>query len=695
MKRDMRDVVIELTVENIPARFIMPAKKQMNDIFSSLLKERHLSYSDIRVCATYRRLTIYIKDVPSKTDEIVEKVYGPKASMLKDEKGNFTRQSIGFAESCGVKPEDLIVERHEKRGDVICAIKKIKPCLSTKVLGDIFIEMLKKLEFPKNMIWEESRFRFARPIRNILALWGDKVIPIEFCGVKSSKTTYGPYFTHFKKITVKNAESYFATLEKNYVIVDDDKRRKIISEIIKGVEKTVKCNVVVDDDVFSENLYLCEYPRSIIVKFPNQFLKLPKNLIELVMKKQLKIFPCFNDKGELVPVFIGIRDGVSKGQSNVESGYLNVFKARCSDALFFYETDLKTDPKIWQDKLKSMIFQGGLGSLYDKTQRVKGLVSFIARKLKIDKDLSSACEYIYYDLASNVVGEFPELEGEMNYYYAEKYGISDEEMKRAISEIYLPSTMRSPLPSNIYSCVIATAHKIDTIIGDFLIDMIPSGGNDPHGLRREAFGIIRICFEKGMDISLPEIIAEGYQGYHEELRKRKDIKKLTYEILDFIYQRAVSYFEEKGFEVDVIQSVYNIFLNEGDLLRMHKRIDAIAKYKKRDDFKNLAFSYKRLKNITNNWNNADVKTELFETDDEKKLHLKCIELEEKISLFIEKCDFYSALDELLRLAEPLEDFFKNVLVMVDKKEIRENRLSLLKKISKLFDKISDIGSIKW
>lgn len=691
MKSDKRSVIFELTVENIPARFIIGAKEQLKSYVLELLKSKNLSFGEIKTYATYRRLIVFITDVPAKTEKIIEKVYGPKASLLKDPNGDFTEAAKGFARSVGLKPQELIIEKHEKKGEVICALK-IKPSVpSIHILSEVFVESIKRLEFPKNMIWEETKFRFARPIRNIVALWGNRVIPMEICGVKSGKTTYSSYFTYFKKITIKSAESYFTVLEKNHVIVDDKKREDIILSILDGVSRNIKATVDSDENVVKENLYLCEYPRSVIVKYSADFTKLPSPLLELVIKKQLKFFPVKDEKG-FVPIFVGIRDGMSKGQSNVENGYLNVFRARCSDALFFYDTDLKTDISVWREKLKNIVFQGNLGTIYDKTQRVKKISSRISNLVKV-KDVSDLTEYIYYDLASNVVGEFTELESIMNYYYAQKYGIVDEELKKAISQIHLPYSTTSPLPSNIYSCINALSHKIDTLVGDFLIDMIPTGGNDPHGLRRAAIGIFRIIAENNLNIPLGELIVYTSNLYPNDLKNKKDEKILVSSVLEFIYQRAFSYFEEKGISADVLNSVEGLFINEGDVIKLCKRIDALSLFKSKQEFRKFVLIYKRLKNIIKDYNNTEVISSLFEYDEEKRVYETYLRLEKELKDFISKSDFSTAIERLLTLSEVLESFFDKVMVMVDNEKIRNNRLALLKNVYMLFDNISDVSKI--
>lgn len=692
MKIEKKNVVLEITVENIPARFIIPAKKQLKEYTSNLLKEKGLSFGNITTYATYRRLVLFIENVPSKTEKTVEKIYGPKASLLKDENGNFSKAAIGFAKANDVRVEELVIEKHDKKGDVLCIVRT-KPAISClNILSEVFVETIKRLEFPKNMIWENSRFRFARPIRNILALWGSKLIPIEICGVKSSKTTYSSYFNGFKKISLKNADDYLKILEKNNVIVDDVKRKNLILSILEGVSNNIKADIDKDELVVDENLYLCEYPRSVVVKYPIEFTKLPPPLLELVIKKQLKFFPAKKDN-KFLPFFVGIRDGISRGQHNVEKGYLNVFKARCSDALFFYETDLKTDISLWRERLKNVIFQGGLGSLYDKKERVKKISSKISQMINLGREISDIAEYIYYDLSSNVVNEFTELENKMNYYYAEKYGIYEEDFKKAISEINLPYSSTSSLPSNIYSAVISIAHKIDTLVGDFIIDLIPTGSNDPHGLRRAAIGIFRIIFEMKLNISLIELVSYVYDLYPHDVKSKKAKDILLKQLLEFIYQRGYYYLEEKGIPLDILNSVESIFINEGDIYKLAKRIEALVSFNSKEVFRNFVTIYKRVRNITRNWNKTEIDETIFEYEEEKKLYNILKSLEFEIFQFIDNSDFKQAIEKTLVLSDVLEEFFRSVMVMVDNEKIKNNRLSLLKKVYNIFSRISDLDKI--
>ncbi|MEF3280133.1 MAG: glycine--tRNA ligase subunit beta [Elusimicrobiota bacterium] len=688
------NVLFELTVENIPARFVISAKKQLKENIFKLLKDWRLEFGEINVYATYRRLVVFIKDVARETPKIIEKVYGPPAKILKDGNGNYTAAAIGFANKVGVKTEELKVENVDKKGEVICAYKTIPSKDAIKILSSVFSEAVKMLDFPKNMIWEDTKFVFARPIRNIVALYGSKTIPVDIAGVKSSRSTYAAYFYGFKKIHIKHADEYMKLLEKNYLIINDTKRKETILKIIDGVETAMKATIKKDEDLIDENLYLCEYPSGVVVKFPSEFLKLPKELLVLVMKKQLKFFSCEDKKGNILPFFLGIRDGISRGHRNVEEGYLNVFKARCADAVFFYETDLKSDLRVFEEKLKNLMFQKELGTMYEKGERVKKVVGYLMNKLNLNKrELLESASYIYYDLVSNVVGEFTELEGIMNYYYAPKYGIKDEEIRRAISEIYMPTGFETPIPENIYGSVLAISHKIDTLVGNFILGIIPVSGNDPYALRRTANGIFRIINENNISLNLHNLIEFSYNTYGDEIKKKKKLETLKAELLEFIYQRIENFCLSKQITQDVINSVKNVFISEGDIIKSLKRIEILSTMKSKGEFEVIALLYKRLKNIIKDFKGEDLDISLFEKEEEKRIYEISQKLKPLIKDLCNKGEYLNAIGELMKISSELEDFFKNVMVMSENEKIKENRLSLLKKIYNLFLDVADISQI--
>ncbi|PIS46645.1 MAG: glycine--tRNA ligase subunit beta, partial [Elusimicrobia bacterium CG08_land_8_20_14_0_20_51_18] len=644
----MSDLLFEIGVENIPARFITSACAQMEKTAGELLEKNNLSYSSVKAYGTYKRLILFVGNVPPKVPERLERFFGPPARLLKNEKGEYTPQAKGFAGSHGVTPDRLSVAVLEKKGETLCFEKKVSAQSSERLFPAILSEIAASLQFPKNMVWEESRFRFARPIRNLVAVYGRKNIKVKIAGIKSSKTTAGSISRGSGKITVKTAGDYFKILEKNHILAMDSSRKDALLKELGRASSRLGLKIEKDEDLVEENVYLTECPVCVVVKFPNEFLELPQELLRLVMKKQLKFFPCFDSKGAMQPYFVGIRDGVSKGQKNVEEGFLSVFEARCRDALFFYRNDLSIKPEELLEKIKAIAFQEKLGSMKDKALRVAMVLEYLSEKLGVrNAELSKAGEYLYLDLASSVVGEFPELQGVMSHYYSKNWGFTDEKTRKALGEFYFPLSSRSELPSGAEGALLSLAGKADTLAGDFALGLIPTGSQDPHGLRRQAYGLVRIIFERGPALDIRELLSVACDNLPNEAKKLKEPAIITGELMEFIWQRAEVYFSEKGFAQDALSSVKDIFMREGSLAFAHKRLEALKGISGSEDFKVLVALHKRAKNILKSRKDFPrPDAGLFEKESERALAGKIEELKGKNASLLAARNYTAALKEI-------------------------------------------------
>jgi glycyl-tRNA synthetase beta chain len=691
----MKNFLFEIGVENIPARFITSACSQMKNKAEELFKKHGISYQEIDSAGTYKRLTLFVKDLSPKSEERAERFYGPSSKILKDESGNYTKQAEGFAKAHNISVDKLIIVNIEKKGEVLCVEKKIPSQTTEKILPEILFEITASLKFPKTMMWEESKFKFARPIRSLLAIYDKKNIPLKIADVKSSKWTFGPNARGFNKIAIKNANDYYKTLEKNHVIVKDSERKKQLIKEIKQLSNRMKFEVKEDEELIDENVYLSEYPVCVLVKFPNEFLTLPPQLLALVMKKQLKFFPTYDSAFKMNPYFIGIRDGISKGHKNVEEGFLSVFQARCNDALFFYNNDLSLSVAYLNEKIKNIEYQKSLGSVYDKKLRVKNNFNYLLEKLKVKgkEELSTLADYAYLDLATNIVREFPELQGTISYYYAKNWGL-DERKAKILSEFYYPLYSKSELPSSLEAALLSVSAKIDTLIGDFALGMTASGSEDPHALRRSAYALIRIFEKYEIEINIIELLGVSFDFLPEEVKEKNEKNKLIKAAADFIWQRAESYFVENGYGLNEINSVYEIFIKEGNLILIEKRLEAIKKALEKKDFKNLSLLYKRVKNILKNGIvSVKIDESLFEKEEEKTLFSEINKIKPEIEDLLKNRDYLSAMGRIELLNSPLENFFNNVMVMTENEKVKNNRLSLLNEIYLMFKDISDISKL--
>ena len=685
------DALLEIRIENIPARFVISAEEQLKKYAAGLLAEANLPFESIETCGTYKRLVLYISGVPAKTEEKIQKGYGPAARLLKDEKGDYTPQAAGFARSRGTTPDKLGVETVPNKGEVLVCETRVPGRPSVKALAEIFPQVISKLQFPKNMVWEETRFRFARPIRSLLALYGDKPVAFSVAGIKSGRLTVGLSAKGSRQLKVSSAEKYFKALEHANVIVRDTERLEMLRGEIAALSKRVKLSVEADAELLNENLYLIEYPVCVLAGYSQEFLKLPHELVHLVMKKQLKFFTVANSKGALQPYFVGIRDGVSKGQRNVEEGFKNVLEARFRDAIFFYTRDLAVPLGDFKEKLKAITFQAKLGTMADKTARVEKLAAWLCDNcgIPVDKeDASAAAAHVYSDLTTNVVKEFTELQGVMGYYYAKNAGLS-ERASRAVGEFYWPASAKSPLPSSKEGALVSLAGKLDTLVSDFALGLIPSGSEDPHGLRRAALGAVRIILENGFRLNLRNSAENAFAALNMPAQREP--------LLDFIWQRAEAVFTESGYRFDEVKAVREFFLAGGDLLDCRDRIRDINALRGNADFAGIAMAFKRAKNIL-----RQAKAPLsgapdegsFEKDEERALYGDIKAMSGRLRAHLGDRDYAKGLSELLLIKGSLDNFFEKVMVMAEDPKVRDNRLNLIKSLVNLFEGVADLSQLQ-
>lgn len=687
------DVLLEIRIENIPARFITSAEEQLKKYITEEAAAANIKFTSVEAYGTYKRLVLFMRGVPDKTEESVQKFLGPSAKLLKGPDGKYTKQAEGFARGRGTTPDMLTTVNDPKKGEVLCFIKKIPGIRTEKVLAEIFPRIITRLQFPKTMVWEETRMKFARPIRGIVALFGSKVISFSVAGIKSGKTTVGLNSLGSPKVIIENADSYLETLEKVNVVVSDSQRRELLrGELVKAARR-MKLIADIDEELLTENTYLTEYPVCVVADYSQEFLKLPRELVHLVMKKQLKFFTVSDSKGNLQAYFIGIRDGISKGQQNVEEGFRNVLEARFRDAIFFYERDLSIPLDDFRTRLASVTFQEKLGSMEDRACRVEKISAWLAEhSAGADKKvIKEAARHIYSDLTSNLVREFTELQGIIGGYYAKHAGFS-KKAAEAVGEFYFPASADSPLPGTTEACLVSIAGKTDTLICDFSLGQIPTGSEDPHGLRRQALGIVRMLIEKNIRINLPELFRYSYSL----LPEAADMRDVNIP-MDFLWQRAEGIFTAEGYAFDEIKSVKGIFLKEGDLNDCLARMKDLHTLRRNSEFSGISALFKRAKNILKNIKEPlDGKTDisLFAEDEEKELSAMLDKAEKQCRPLAEKKKYAEALSAMLPVKPVLDNFFLKVMVMDKNPQIKANRLNLVKRVTMLADNIADLSVLQ-
>ena len=673
---------LEIGCEHLPSRFVKPALQQMETLAKTFLDEKRIGYANVCAFGTYRRLCVIIEDIAEKSADIQKEVKGPPAKLLKDAAGNFTPQSAGFAQRNDIKPEDLIIKETEK-GPFIFADLKIKGEKTVKILPEIFTKIVTGIEFAKNMVWEESGLKWGRPIRSLIGLYGNKIVPFEVAGIKSNRFTYPITSFGRKPIRVEKADKpYYVELLKSQaqpILVLPENRREALIRSVMAEAKARGYHADLDQDLIEETVYFTEHPVAVCGDFDLKFLTLPKAFIGTVFKTQLKMFPVLNDQNEIQPYFIAVRDGVSNNQLEVCDGFKKVMSARMADAVFFYENDKKEGLDHFKNKLADRTFLEGLGNLFEKSDRTRDLAMWICDRLNEDsiKDsVTYAAGYAYADLASSVVYEFPELQGYMGGKYAQLEGHSAE--GDAMAEFYFPLSSNSDLPSTLTGSIVSLAGKIDTLAGNFIIGQIPTGSEDPFALRRQAFGAVRILLEKGLDISLKEVIEKSLSLY-----AGKDTQNAEKELKNFLYQRLALLMQQRGHNPNTLQAVnawYNLPLQD-----VETRISVLEKAHGGEAFAAAGESAKRVCNILKKAEMIDgnVAENLFELPAEENLFKAVVSAEKELTQLdgtSGQQKYQQTLQIFSTFAQPLANFFTDVMVNVENQSVRQNRLALLKRV---------------
>jgi glycyl-tRNA synthetase beta chain len=692
----MKNVVLEIGTEEIPAQYIENALKDLNRLAQKYFEEARINYKEIKVYGTPRRLILFIFHIKEKQEDIFQKIKGPAYSIAYNKDLNPQKPALKFAQSQGVNVEDLIVEDTEK-GKYIFASKSIIGQPTIDLLSQIFPKIIKSMQFPKSMHWGEKSLRFIRPIRWILALYEKEIIQFNLNGLDSDNITYGHRLLAPQKIKISSTQEYFKKLEKSYVIVDPQIRENMVKTDIEQIIKEIGGEKIINKKQLKEIIYLVEYPNAILGKFDKKYLELPKDVLIEVMRKHQKYFPVFKNKDELLPLFIVIINNSKKYASKIKEGNENVLRARLEDAKFFYQEDQKIPLEENVDKLKNVIFREKLGSLFDRTKRVELLCDYIADGLqveqKVKKDLLRSAHLCKADLVTEMVKEFPELQGSTGKGYAILSG-EGKEVAEPIFEQYLPRFSGDRLPLTKGGMILGIADKVDTIIGCFVMGLAPTGSQDPYGLRRQSRGKIAIILKNNLEISLKDIIQKSLSLYKESVsvELKIDENEIVSRILSFLKQRLKNIFLEDGIRYDVIDAVLAVD-SDGDVVDIKNRIKAIEELYNQPIFRKILSSSNRVLNLSKNNEEAEIDQSLLKEKAELNLYHNYESIYPRTREFICKKEYKKVFKLLGDLCEPVDEFFNQVLVMDKDNNIRKNRIALIKKIGMLFNQVADLSKI--
>lgn len=692
-KRD--DFLVEIHTEELPPKALL----KMADAFCQQIRERllkaELSFDDIKFFATPRRLAVFVKDLAeAQADQLIERK-GPALAAAFDAQGNPSPACVGFARSCNVTPAELKAIK-TPQGEWVGFAQHVPGKILAELLPTLVEQAVLALPVPKRMRWGANEVSFSRPIHSVMMLYGDKVIEGTILGYPAGRVTRGHRFHAPESYTILHAAEYESLLRQSaFVIADFEARR---SEILNVARASVElafqfhASVLIDHALLDEVTGLVEWPVALIGHFDKAFLELPPEVLISSMQDHQRYFPVVDAHQKLLPHFVTISNISSHDAERVIHGNERVLRARLSDAAFFYEMDKKESLESRLERLKGIVFQAKLGTLYEKSERISRLATFIADKLQFNTEYAAKAGWLAKtDLTTNMVGEFPELQGVMGYYYACHDGLA-EEIAMAMREQYLPRFAGDELPDHAIGQVLALADRIDTLVGSFGINQIPTGDKDPYGLRRAALGIVRILIEKHINLDLKVVISAALAHYTMKLDNPDTVSSL----LSFIQDRLRSWYQEQGITADVFAAV--AALDIFNPLDMHQRIQAVQAFKMLTETEALSVANKRVSNILAKYGDTIeaqvINPQFFESKSEQELAHQ-LEVKSKIVTQLSELGKYDeVLLQLAELRKPIDDFFDQVMVMTDDKPRRENRILLLRKLRALFLQVADVALLQ-
>lgn len=682
------EFLLEIMTEELPSSHVRSALAQLQDSFQRELQAARIVVNSLRTLGTCRRLVV-VADLEAGQPDEEEVVTGPPRQVAVQPDGSYTQAALGFARSQGV-PVDKLEVIKTARGEYL-GFKRLKKGRPTEeVIAEIFPAVINSLSFPKNMCWGEKNFRFSRPIKNLLCLFEGRVVPLELAGLKSGPRTRGHFVHSPVEFEVSNFEDYKKKLGENRVVVEPEEREQSIRRQFEEKLAGLKAEVYPDQALLERLLWNVECPLVIMGSFPESYLELPLEVLSTAMREGQKLFSVVSGRKQL-PLFLGIADAPADPRNHIASGNERVLKARLEDARFFWKNDLRLSLSDRVPQLKNVIFQEKLGTYGDKAGRLQKLVAYLADRLEMKKekkDLVVAARLCKADLLTDMVREFPELQGKMGGLYSRQQGWS-ETVSRAIYEHYLPEGLEDPVPATEAGAVLSLADKLDTVVGVFGVGISISGSSDPFGLRRQALAICKILLEKKFQISLHRLLDKAMSLLSDRLTVPRDQLKAT--LLEFFEGRLRFILEKQGYRYDLVNAALGPGIEFP--VRAEARLKALNELKGSPNFEQFILMVKRVKNIVKEPPRTRLNSALLREKEEKELYSALKIIKKNAEEMLARNDFASAQKMVFRLQSPLNNFFEGVLVMAEDKKVRNNRLALLSQILELTGELADYSQV--
>jgi len=694
----MLDILIELGVEELPISEAENIIDELGDSIKDFCRDNELKFRNIISTGTPRRIVLVIEQLIETQADKEKKNFGPPKNMFFNNDGTLSKAGESFLSKSGKSLEQIVFEKKDESKPVEFSmyVEKIKGNSSLDMLLSNFKSFLDNMHIKKRMMWTDKNFIFSRPVRWICAICNGNPLIFKLANIQSSNITYGHRFLSTEPVEINSIEQYFSYLEQNFVIADKSKRKKILIDRIKKIIDPEFEKIDLDEELININNFLVEYPTPFKCEFSQDFLDLPESVLISTMKKHQKYFPVYSVKTDkLLNYFIGVSNMTDKYIDNIKEGNTRVITARFEDAKFYYYDDLKKEISFFNDKLKSITYIDGIGSIYKKVLRIKRLIEIISEKMNLSKsqieDCLNAGEICKFDLATGMVYEFPQLQGFIGTNYALKKNIKPD-IAKSIQEHYLPVGNLKELPGSIPAMITSLADKFDSISSCFILGIKPTGSADPYALRRASRGIISIIKSAGYNLNINELFEKSFDlclsDYEKKTKPEKN--KTLNDMISFFKSRLENILIENGFE----QNFVNMSLNAGDeasglnIMTIFKKTEAVSKLKDNENLDKVAQAFKRINNILKNISQFNpVDKTLFVLDIENMLYEKFLDIKKETSNYISNNDLQNTIKSLTELGNLIDCYFTEVMVMDKDEKIKINRVSMLNEIISYYKNI--------
>ncbi|WP_338470283.1 glycine--tRNA ligase subunit beta [Niallia sp. XMNu-256] len=684
-----KDILLEIGLEELPARYVTDSMNQLADKVREWFKHKKIKFRDVQAYSTPRRLAVLIQDVTETQEDVHEEAKGPARKIALDANGEWTKAAIGFTRGQGVTVDDIYFK--EIGGVEYVHVKRFIQGKKTIELLPELREIITSIHFPKNMRWADYDLKYIRPIKWLVALYGEEIIPFSIVDVSTSNWSLGHRFLG-GKVEITNPSDYEEQMSAQYVIVDPVKRKNMILNQLKQLEEAKSWVIPVDEDLLEEVNNLVEYPTALYGGFEEEYLELPAEVLITSMKEHQRYFPVKSADGKILPQFVTIRNGGSDYLANVAKGNEKVLRARLSDADFFYREDKRTEIDQYLEKLNSIVYHEEIGTLAQKVNRVRRLTNLLSDKLAFStedkKATDRAAQICKFDLVTNMVNEFPELQGVMGEKYARQKGES-EAVAVAINEHYMPRNAEDKRPSSDVGAILAIADKLDTISSFFSINMIPSGSQDPYALRRQATGIVQILLHKDWEVNFEDLIHDSLSLLQADGIVKQSIENVTDELVAFFKLRIKHLLQEREVRYDLIDAVLGNDI--GDIHSLFNRAEVLEVKKNEADFKENIEALSRVLNIANKAETiGEIKVSLFENQYEQLLYDKYLSVNQQLDQHVTEEAYF---DLLLSMKEEINGYFDHTMVMANDPEIKQNRLNFMAQLATLIKRFANVNDI--